>query len=158
MRHAFLLWQELADSQASCSKLRAEIEELQKKPVEVEKKLAQSRQVLQNARNKMMIQKAQLEKLEAENKELKESTLAAQHSLTTGSSSHCVGVMSSLNVHIMRCCICVSRTRIVWGHRVESFQGCDIQRLGFSRSQCQLSYSARIKRRMENWQLYELDL
>lgn len=98
MRHAFLLWQELADSQASCSKLRAEIEELQKKPVEVEKKLAQSRQVLQNARNKMMIQKAQLEKLEAENKELKESTLAAQHSLTTGSSSHCVGVMSSLSM------------------------------------------------------------
>ncbi|BFY99561.1 hypothetical protein BsWGS_02600 [Bradybaena similaris] len=77
--------QELADSQASCSKLKAEIEELQKKPVEVEKKLAQSRQVLQNARNKMMIQKAQLEKLEAENKELKESTLVAQHNLTTDS-------------------------------------------------------------------------
>ncbi|CAL1544987.1 unnamed protein product [Lymnaea stagnalis] len=65
-------------------KLKTEVDDFGRKAAEFEKKLTQSRQVLQNARNKMMVQKDQMEKLESENKELRNALSGTPSSSVSG--------------------------------------------------------------------------
>ncbi|XP_059140232.1 nucleoprotein TPR-like isoform X2 [Physella acuta] len=73
---------EMAQIQEKNTKLKDELDEFGRRAAEAEKKLTQSRQVLQNARNKMMVQKTQMENLEEENKALKAKT-ASEHGGST---------------------------------------------------------------------------
>ncbi|KAH9490602.1 hypothetical protein Btru_033804, partial [Bulinus truncatus] len=70
--------QEIAQIQEERTMLKEENRDLVQKNQDGDKKLGQSRQVLQQARSKMMIQKAQMEKLENENKELKAAISGVQ--------------------------------------------------------------------------------
>merc|ERR1719483_887871 len=70
--------QDLARTVETNTRLKAEVDDFEKRASEFEKKQAQSKQVLRTARNKMVNQKADMEKLERENTELKASMAAVQ--------------------------------------------------------------------------------
>lgn len=76
----------MAQIQEKNTKLKDELDEFGRRAAEAEKKLTQSRQVLQNARNKMMVQKTQMENLEEENKALKAKTALEHGGPTSGQS------------------------------------------------------------------------